>query len=92
MFIKYKNEEQASLSVKGKKIIDWDQNYWAQIAAVIIKSMKSETLEKLIEKIDDFREALESGSDNSSERMYKMEMDMKRPTISVNKLSIKKES
>ena len=82
LFIKYKTE-----SVDQK--LDWDQNYWAQIAAVIIKSMKSETLEKLIEKIDNFREAMEEESDNSSDRMYKLEMEMKKPKISVNKLGKK---
>ena len=82
LFIKYKTE-----SVDQK--LDWDQNYWAQIAAVIIKSMKSETLEKLTEKIDNFREAMEEESDNSSDRMYKLEMEMKKPKISVNKLGKK---
>ena len=82
LFIKYKTE-----SVDGQ--LDWDQNYWAQIAAVIIKSMKSETLEKLIEKIENFREAMEESSDNSSERMYRLEMEMKKPRVTVDKLGKK---
>ena len=35
------------------------QNHWATIASVIIKSMKSDSIEKLKEKINDFYKKLE---------------------------------
>ena len=50
--------------------------------------MKSETLEKLIEKVDDFRDKLDE-SDNSSERMFKMEVDMKKPRITISNVNKK---
>mmetsp|Transcript_33735 Transcript_33735/g.52090 ORF Transcript_33735/g.52090 Transcript_33735/m.52090 type:complete len:100 (+) Transcript_33735:313-612(+) len=50
---------------KGSVGNDQDQTqYWPQLAAVIIKSMKSQTLQKLVEKVENFRQAIEQSSDN----------------------------